>query len=156
MITEHPSGLRLRPARPSDEDFLFAVRRSSFRTYVDELSGWDDGEQRELAAREFGALPVQIVMRAGRPVGYLCVVCRDEFDDLDEIALLPEARGRRIGTTLVRHVMSEASHRGVPLRLSVFVDNPARRLYERLGFREIRIEPPRITMEWSNPIRVEP
>jgi ribosomal protein S18 acetylase RimI-like enzyme len=151
MITELPSGLRLRPARPAEGAFFFAVRRASFQAYVDALFGWDDGQQRDLAAREFAELPVQIVTEAGTPVGYLCVVHHDEFDYLDEIALLPEARGRGIGATLVRHVMAQAAQRDVPVRLSVYVNNPARRLYERLGFRLVRIDNPRLTMEWANP-----
>lgn len=151
MITDHPSGLGLRPARPAEDDFFFAVRRSGFLAYVDEHFGWDDREQRAIASREFDELPVQIVTEAGMPLGYLCVVHHEEFDDLDEIALLPEARGRGIGTALIRHVMREAAQRKVPLRLSVFVDNPARRLYERLGFQVVRIDHPRTTMERTNP-----
>lgn len=44
--------------------------------------------------------------------------------------------------------MSAASARGLPVRLSVLVNNPARRLYERLGFRVSSIEHPRVKMEW--------
>jgi ribosomal protein S18 acetylase RimI-like enzyme len=44
--------------------------------------------------------------------------------------------------------MDGAREAGTPLRLSVRETNPARRLYERLGFRVTRVEPPRIKMEW--------
>jgi hypothetical protein len=36
----------------------------------------------------------------------------------------------------------------VPLRLSVLVNNPARRLYGRLGFRVTAVDHPRVRMEW--------
>jgi len=44
--------------------------------------------------------------------------------------------------------MQAAGDRGVPVRLSVLVNNPARRLYECLGFRVTRIEHARVKMEW--------
>jgi ribosomal protein S18 acetylase RimI-like enzyme len=145
----HQPDLCLRPARPDDRDFFFAVRRSGFRLYVDGIAGWDDQHQRELANREFDSMPVQIVERDGLAVGYICVVHEDDHDDLDEIALLPHARGHGTGTGLVVAAMRAAGTRGVPLRLSVYVNNPARRLYDRLGFRVVAVRHPRVHMEWT-------
>ena len=53
---------------------------------------------------------------------------------LDRVFLLPECQNRGIGTRLVRDVLAEARAAGLPVRLRVFRVNPARRLYERLGF----------------------
>jgi predicted N-acetyltransferase YhbS len=50
----------------------------------------------------------------------------------------PEARGQGVGEKLMRALIGEAARRGLGLCLSVWTANPARRLYERLGFREIR------------------
>jgi len=38
---------------------------------------------------------------------------------------------------------------GVPVRLSVFFTNPAQALYARLGFEVLRIQDPRMSMEWT-------
>jgi ribosomal protein S18 acetylase RimI-like enzyme len=140
--------VRLRRARAEDRDFCFTVRRAAFKPYVDELGGWDDDHQRPLADREFDELPVEIIEEGGTPVGYRCVLHRADHDVIDEIALLPEAQGRGIGSALLRDVLRAAGERGVPVRLSVLVNNPARCLYESLGFRVTRIEHPRVKMEW--------
>jgi ribosomal protein S18 acetylase RimI-like enzyme len=124
------------------------VRRAAFEPYVEEIWGWDDAYQRQLADREFHETPVEIIEERGTPVGYLCVLRREDHDFIDEIALLPEAQGRGVGSALVQDVMQAARDRGVPVRLSVLVNNPARRLYESLGFRVTRIEHPRVKMEW--------
>jgi ribosomal protein S18 acetylase RimI-like enzyme len=150
MDSESIRGVRLRPARPDERDFFFAVRRAAFKPYVDELGGWDDARERPLADRGFDELPVEIVEEHGAPVGYLCVLRRDDHDFLEEVALRPEAQGRGIGTALVRDLMGAAAGRGVPVRLSVLVNNPAQRLYQRLGFRVTRIEHPRVKMEWRH------
>src|SRR5215510_8568427 len=49
-----------------------------------------------------------------------------------------EARGQGVGEKLMRTLIGEAARRGLGLCLSVRTANPARRLYERLGFQEIR------------------
>jgi GNAT superfamily N-acetyltransferase len=47
-------------------------------------------------------------------------------------------RNRGIGTALVEHVLEEARSRDLlTVHLEVRVDNPARRLYHRLGFRRV-------------------
>jgi GNAT superfamily N-acetyltransferase len=52
------------------------------------------------------------------------------------IGVVDHARGRGIGGALMARLIEEARARSVTrLGLSVEVDNPARRLYERLGFR---------------------
>ena len=61
--------------------------------------------------------------------------------------LIETARGRGIGTALVEQVIADAEARAVPVRLGVLEHNPARRLYERLGFRVVHVEPPRLRME---------
>jgi ribosomal protein S18 acetylase RimI-like enzyme len=124
------------------------VRRAAFEPYVEEIWGWDDAYQRQLADREFDETPVEIIEERGMPVGYLCVLRQEDHDFIDEIALLPEAQGRGVGSALVQDVMQAARDRGVPVRLSVLVNNPARRLYESLGFRITRTEHPRVKMEW--------
>jgi ribosomal protein S18 acetylase RimI-like enzyme len=54
------------------------------------------------------------------------------------IGVKPNARGQGVGEKLMRALIGEAARHGLGLCLSVRSENPARRLYERLGFREIR------------------
>jgi GNAT superfamily N-acetyltransferase len=49
----------------------------------------------------------------------------------------PNARGQGVGEKLMRALIAEAARRGLGLCLSVRSENPARRLYERLGFHDI-------------------
>lgn len=60
------------------------------------------------------------------------------FDEIhiNNVAILPELRGRGIGTALMHHVMGEAHRLGAKrATLEVRASNEgARKLYERLGF----------------------
>lgn len=55
---------------------------------------------------------------------------------IDQVGVVPAARGIGLGAALVRESLSRMRAGGVPEAwLNVNVDNPAQRLYERLGFR---------------------
>lgn len=58
----------------------------------------------------------------------------DEATPELSMSLLPEYRGRGIGTKLLRQLLANAGKRFDAISLSVSVTNPARRLYEREGF----------------------
>jgi ribosomal protein S18 acetylase RimI-like enzyme len=54
------------------------------------------------------------------------------------LEVAPERRGQGIGGSIVRYVVDEARRRKrESVYLEVRVDNPARRLYQRLGFRRV-------------------
>ena len=50
------------------------------------------------------------------------------------IYILPEHQSRGIGTHLVSELLAGARAAGLAVRLRVLKGNPARRLYEKLGF----------------------
>ncbi len=62
----------------------------------------------------------------------------DETPEL-AVAVLPEHRGRGVGTSLMKRLLSEASALFPAVSLSVSAENPARRLYERLGFETLEV-----------------
>jgi ribosomal protein S18 acetylase RimI-like enzyme len=78
-----------------------------------------------------------VILVDGQPAGRLYVSREDDEIRIVDIALLPEYCNRGIGTTLLKGLQSEAAAAGKPLRIHVERFNPALRLYERLGFRQI-------------------
>jgi ribosomal protein S18 acetylase RimI-like enzyme len=73
----------------------------------------------------------------GRAAGRLYVDRAGAAIHLIDIALLPEYRGRGIGTLLLDELLAEARGSGRAIRAYVEHFNPARRLYDRLGFRQV-------------------
>ena len=69
---------------------------------------------------------------------------------LVDVALLPAVRGRGIGTGLLEDLLAEAREAGRPVRLKVVLTNPARRLYERLGFVGLGDDGVYEQMEWRS------
>jgi GNAT superfamily N-acetyltransferase len=143
------SGVELRPVEPQDHEFLVAV----FRTTREEelaLTTWSETEKAAFVDAQFRAQDVHyremypggrflVVTRDSAPVGRLSVArLADEMRVID-IALVPEARGQGIGSSLLAAVTAEADGAGLPVRLHVEPWSPAKRLYERLGFETIEV-----------------
>lgn len=83
----------------------------------------------------------QIITWGCQSIG-LMKLARDAPDwHLIQIQLDPAAQGQGIGGALLAGVIAEAKAAGVSLRLGVLRANPARRLYERLGFRTVNEGP---------------
>lgn len=152
--------ITLRPAQPDDEAFLFDLYASTRR---EEMAAWglDDvmlaqmikmqyaGQQGTYRAR-FPEADHHIILRGERPVGRLLVDRTGARMVLVDVALAPEARGAGIGTGLVRALQAEAAEKDLPLRLKVVLTNPARRLYERLGFVALGDDGVYEQMEWRS------
>jgi ribosomal protein S18 acetylase RimI-like enzyme len=117
--------LTLRPAGPGDEAFERALLGGP-------LPALQRAAQRQEFFRRFPGSQLEIVCLGGKPVGRLWVWRAEGAIHLVDLIVAPERRGRGIGTALIRGLLAA----GGPVRLSVAVANaPARRLYERLGFR---------------------
>jgi GNAT superfamily N-acetyltransferase len=155
----HAGAISLRPIRAEDEGFLFEVYAS---TRLDELAplGWSAAQQEaflrmQFAAQhrsylaQFPAAEFLIILWHQRPIGRLYIERRtDEIRGID-IALLAAYRQAGIGTAILQDLLAEAARAGKPFRLHVTKLNPARRLYERLGFTTLVDDGVYLFMEWS-------
>jgi GNAT superfamily N-acetyltransferase len=72
-----------------------------------------------------------LIERGGEPIGRLYLAEEQGTLLLVDISLLPAARGSGLGTAILSDLLAEETR---PVELHVERFNPARRLYERLGF----------------------
>ncbi len=138
----------LRTTTLADRDFLLRVYAS---TRAAELAqtGWDATACESFVQMQFNAqsghyrqqwpASVHFVIEAllnglTHQVGRLWLDHRASETHVLDIALLPEWCGCGIGSACFRQQMREASHAGKALTIQVEQGNPARRLYDRLGF----------------------
>lgn len=151
--------LQLRAVQPYDQDFLLQVYAST-RAEEMALVNWDAAQQHAFLEMQFNAqaehyriyrpnAEYSIIQRDQTPIGRLIVDRAADAILMMDIALLPEHRNAGLGTALIRKLMNEAREAGKPLRLHVEFFNPARRLYERLGFTKTSETGIYREMEWT-------
>jgi GNAT superfamily N-acetyltransferase len=149
--------ISLRPAAGEDTPFMYELYRS---TRLEELAawGWDAVQTAAFLQFQFGAQQMhyqtqypyatyEIICHAGQPIGRLILASTDQELRLVDIALLPPYRNQGIGTGLLHDILATAARTGRPVRLHVTAHNPARRLYERLGFTHVTTVGPYDLME---------
>jgi ribosomal protein S18 acetylase RimI-like enzyme len=88
-----------------------------------------------------------VIEASGEPAGRLIVHRGDGEIRVMDISLLPAHRGRGLGTAILGELAAEAD--AAQRRLSIHVErtNPARRLYERLGFAAVETGDVYVLME---------
>lgn len=76
----------------------------------------------------------EIILEDGVAVGRLYVLVSAVEVRIIDIALIPSARGRGTGGTLLRSILAKGKALGLPTTIHVEKNNPALSLYTRLGF----------------------
>ena len=91
---------------------------------------------------------MQMIVVGGAVGGWLHVHENAETIELLQLYLVPAQQRRGIGTSILGALQARARAHRRPLRLNVLVNNPARGLYERLGFRVERSDAIKHYMAW--------
>jgi ribosomal protein S18 acetylase RimI-like enzyme len=140
-------GLSLRPVTPNDELFLYQLVHDHMAETL-YVSAWDpklrepllkmqiEGQRSSYAA-QFPRADYGIIVYDDEAIGRLIMDRTPECHYLVDIMIAKQYRGKGIGTWLMRALCTEAEMMSKPLRLQVFVNNRAKGLYERLGFRTL-------------------
>jgi len=161
---------RLRPATATDGPFLYEMLREANcwslppeaprppldETLADEhvsryVDGWgrpgDGGVIAEIGEAPVGACWLRRFTAAHHGWGFVA-------EDVPELSLAVSPAWRRcgIGTRLLAAAIEQAREEGYSaVSLSVMVDNPARVLYERAGFRRVATDEGSWTMVLESP-----
>jgi ribosomal protein S18 acetylase RimI-like enzyme len=162
------TGIRCRPATQDDLPILWdfaaiaayepdADAAKAVPFVAAHLVGWqrpeDFGFIAERDGAAIGAAWARQFARDEQPAFFV-----DECTPEVTIGVKPHLRGRGVGGMLLHALLAEAAQRGVGLCLNVRHDNPAQRLYERVGFRLVsgsgvpnRVGGTSFGMRWAAP-----
>ncbi|PCE34182.1 GNAT family N-acetyltransferase [Burkholderia ubonensis] len=139
--------ITLRAATPADIPFLLSLRKLTMTAHLQRagVPTDDDTHHRRIQANFEDA---KIICDGAESIGLLKLSRATDEWHLHQIQVLPAHQGKGIGNALLRDVLAEATCAGVPVSLSVLQGNPARHLYEHLGFRVITETPIDAKLTW--------
>jgi len=139
--------IAFRAATPDDVPFLRTLYHTT-RSDEMQVLPWTDEEKAVFLDMQFSAQKQHyedfypdcqflVIELEGEAIGRLYIDRREDEIEVVDIALLPAYRARGIGRMLLEEILSEgkASNR----RVTIYVEhnNPARHLYDRLGFTHV-------------------
>lgn len=157
-MVDHWVDFKLRSVVASDLPFLEAL----YGTSREEFAGmaWSSEQKAAFLKMQFSSqhqyyqthfpqASFDVIHVSSLNIGRRYVCWGEEGLTIIDLTLLPEWRGRGIGTALLRTLLGEAASRSKPVLLHVEVNNPAGRLYARLGFVEIATDGVYQKLRWQ-------
>lgn len=154
-------GISYRPLVDADLPFIEALYISTRLEEV-AITGWPEAQQLAfLSAQQhaqhshyrihYARMEWLIVERAGVAIGRLYL---DEWADqfrIVDISLTPEHRGQGLGAAIMADILELGAARRKRVSIHVEKNNPARHLYDRLGFRFVEDKGVYDLLEWHAP-----
>ena len=138
----------IRNVKENDFNWLYDLRSQTMAKYIN-----DSGDQFNLESQSKRILKeyesIKIVRSDNQDIGMFKVKRNSDKWEIIQIQLLPDYQHMGIGTKLIQNLQAEASQQGVAIFLSVLKVNPAKRLYERLGFKVVQEKDKSYTMRYS-------
>lgn len=139
-------GITYRPLCSEDLPFLANLYRSTRETELSRTP-WTEDEKQAFIGMQFEAQHRHyqqhypdalwmVIEKGSVPVGRLYLERWTNEHRIIDIALVPEAQGHGIGSAILEDLIDEAEQAGKTLSIHVEKENPAMRLYRRLGFEQ--------------------
>ena len=105
------------------------------KAYIQATWGWEESWQRDYFQAKWEPSKRNIIQVEGQDAGVLVIEHREVEYYLGLIEILPEFQGQGVGTAVIQDFIAAAQAQNLPATLHVLKSNePARQLYERLGF----------------------
>jgi len=153
--------ISLRPRSEGDAPFLAALYATTREaemaliSWTDEQKAtflkWQFDAQTSHYDQHYGEADFLIIEKHGVPIGRLYIDRGPIEIEIVDIALLPQFRGSGLGTHLLREILQEGEAVGKPVTIYVENFNPARHLYDRLGFQHVDTNGIYHLMKWFPP-----
>lgn len=144
-----------------DFDDLFLLEAYA-STRLDEMAimAWTDEQKQDFLKMQLQAqhdyyrakfpdADYQIVNLDEKQIGRLYVARTAKEIKILDITVLPEFRGRGIGTKLVRDILEEAAADGKSVEIYIESFNPSANLFSRLGFQTAGEEGVHVLWRWN-------
>lgn len=122
-----------KPASEQDIDYLLWLRQQTMTAYL-ELAGVAADKETHMSRIRYKLAHARIVFADGVKTGLLKCVKSPEQTEIIQIQIDPAFQGKGIGRLLLETVIAEARQRNSKVILSVLKQNPALKLYQRVGF----------------------
>ena len=132
-----------------DQEFIEKVYRSTREEELS-LTGWPEDQKKRFIImqsiaqlvdykRNYKGASYRIILYKNVHAGRLYLWETNGEIWIIDISLLPEFRGKGIGRKILTEIIESSRKKNKTVALHVAFGNPARKLYERLGFENVSV-----------------
>jgi ribosomal protein S18 acetylase RimI-like enzyme len=143
--------VKLIPATEMDREFFRKAHHLAYRDVIEPMFGWDDKKQDHYADTDFNDRNPHLIQQENNSVGVIGWQEKEDHIWFGPIFVLPEFQSKGIGSLLIKQFIKDAKVKNIALRLQTLKMNEgAKKLYERLGFRVLSSNEIHWQMEYNS------
>ena len=143
---------KIRFATPDDHDLIYGLKVESVRPHVEKIWGWDEDYQKNDFDGDFSHIKqFNVIEVDGKFAGFVQYYFEYPYFEVVEIHLLPEYRGKGIGSDILRYLQKVCIAQDRKIRIGCFKENHrAKALYQKLGFMQTEETDTHYILEYPN------
>ena len=128
--------MQFRKCKYSDADYILKLKELCIKWYIEIIYGWNTEVQREKTIHELQKHKddMRILIKDGKDIGVTTFYEENNQYVVGLIMIHPEYQGEGLGSKIIKEYIDLAKKSNKKIKIKVYKENPAKRLYERLGF----------------------
>ena len=131
------SRIKLIPAEESHREFSDAIKEAAYRSYIEELWGWDEKIVGQYNERNWREKRPQVILYSDQPIGTVYVGEDEESIEIAQFILISEYQNQGVGSYILKDIIDSADLSGKMIKLNYLRKNPVASLYRRTGFQVV-------------------
>ena len=129
--------IEFRNCEYSDVDFILKLKELCFKWYIEIIYGWDINIQREKTIEELDEHinDMKVITLDNKDIGVTTFYEEEGLYVVGMIMIHQNYQNQGIATNIINEYIKIAKEDNKRIILKTYKENPARKLYERLGFK---------------------
>ena len=121
----------------NDCDFILNLKELGMKWYIEKIYGWDTDIQREKTKHEIEnhKNDMRIIEIDNNDIGVTTFYEENNEYVVGLIIVHPDYRGKGVATNIIKEYIDIAKKNNKNIKIKTYKFNPAKKLYERLGFK---------------------
>lgn len=139
----------LRCCEKSDFDLIFKLKKLCMKWYIEIIYGWNEELQISKTHNEIdrNISDMKIIIVDKKDVGVTTFTQNDDCYCVGLIMIHPNYQNNGIASSIISDYINIAKKDNKKIIIKTFKENPARKLYERLGFKEYNTDKTHIHLQ---------
>lgn len=147
-VSKNYAAISFQPMSVTDHRYIYGLLETTMRGYVEAVWGkWEDDYWLGILEDALHRSAIHGICDHGARVGAVWKEKHVSHHLIELICVEPRHQNRGVGEAALKIILLEAATESKSVRLRVLAPNPAKRLYERLGFVVTEATPERFYME---------
>lgn len=127
----------LRNCTYNDFDLIFELKKLCMKWYIEIIYGWDEEDQTIKTKNEIkrNIDNMQIIEVNGKNIGITTFIKNEESYRVGLIMIHPDYQNKGLATSIITNYINVAKNENKRIVIKTYKNNPAKNLYQRLGFK---------------------